>query len=186
MFDLIRFSGPRWHYTGSQSEIMRAERYFDQNHQTHEGNLADGGLRCNLWKRSFQRSKMGFELDARPNSKRNWKISIASMQKSTDVVLQSLPKKIAHFIHDYLNGYIQHLKLPDSNGRHDQLSENNVRQILELIVDQEVEIFHRLQISHNDYHGKQFVHSHPCFFGAKRVDTVFIAPPPPFPGSKRT
>ena len=178
-------TGPRWHLGNcnlqvdgqdDSTPILRASRYFDQMRSKSEGNIVDRGLDCNLWKRASTRNQMHYLLDSKPNSRRDRKILLSTMSQSKNEAMHDLPGLIANFLFKLFFNIFHVLEFPVPNERNRKLTLHDVQQILKCVVNGEIEIFHRLRISHELFKGEQFVYSHPNFYGLKRTDTVFIVP----------
>ncbi len=89
-------------------------------------------------------------------------------------ILAFLGKKICCFVHDFHPDKITRLNLPVSDGLHNQLHPQQVDRILRRLVhpfretarlegnrNKVLQIFSRVEISHQDYMGKQFVYCNP-------------------------
>ena len=117
-------------------------------------------------------------------------------------ILSYLSKKICCFFHDFHPEWIARLKLPDSNGEHNQLRKHHIDRILRRLVYPAVEtarlehirklvlyVFSTLHIGHGDYNGKQIVYCKPFAnfspHSTTRMDYVFFIPPRPFYTGRR-
>jgi len=85
-------------------------------------------------------------------------------------------------MHDYLNDDLAHLKLPASDGRHQQLTTQQLNDVLKTVIGQEIDLFHRLRIGNKRFKGAQCVYSKPALGEgmSKRADYVFTKQPKPF------
>ena len=90
-------------------------------------------------------------------------------------VLKYFRAKLANFLNDFRRaGWFDRFGLPVSNGRHNQLSKSQVRQLMRRVEHRagpkgggrgrerpEVQVFSRLDIGHKDFLGAQFVNCRP-------------------------
>ncbi len=109
------------------------------------------------------------------------------------LVLRFLGHKITHFLHDYHPQWFPSLGLPQSNGKHNQLTPFHVKKMLRRLQQRqdqfksrpprpEISVYSRLEIGHKGYAGRQFVYCKPFkkYHHDLRIDKVFLIPPPPF------
>jgi len=112
-------------------------------------------------------------------------------------VLKYLRGKIACYLHDFRSHWFcRRIKLPPTNGRHNQLHGHQIRRLMRRVVQRsgrflgagrgldrpEIQVFSRLDIGHQDFFGVQFVNCRPfrSHHDKVRMDYVFFMPPPPF------
>jgi hypothetical protein len=90
-------------------------------------------------------------------------------------ILKYFLAKLANFLNDFRrDGWFGRFGLPVSNGRHNQLSESQVRRLMRRVEQRagpkgggracklpEVQVFSHLDIGHKDFLGKQFVNCRP-------------------------
>ena len=210
------YSGPVWFRNKSKKVLLASRRHELSRRRKHAGNIADG-LRCSPWRRAQEPGKQHHQLCGGDNHGQGITAlvhpsKIASLQPSKlseSPTLGYLAKKICHFVHDFHPRWIKRLHLPAPNGEHNQLDRQHFDRILRRLQftnpnaykehhrNKVIQVFSRLEISHADYLGRQFVYCRPFkrMFAKHRDDTdnssstrmdyVFFMPPPPFYAGRR-
>ncbi len=200
--------------------LLAGRRQELSRRRTHAGNIADG-LRCSTWRGAESPDKQ-LHLLCRGDNHGNGGTAIVHPSKvallqasklAESPTLGYLAKKICQFVHDFHPHWIARLHLPETNGEHNQLDKRHFDRILRLLQftrphaykehhrNKVIQVFSRLEISHEDYLGKQFVYSksfqrmhtggNPDDDGENgaygtRMDYVFFIPPPPFYFGRRS
>ena len=194
--------------------LLAGRRQEQSRTRKHAGKIADG-LRCSTWRRAESPGKKhhllcggdthgdGCTAIVHPSKVANLQPSKLAESPS----LGYLAKKICQFVHDFHPLWIARLHLPETNGEHNQLDKRHFDRILRRLQftkphaykehhrNKVIQVFSRLEISREDYLGKQFVYSksfkrmhtggNPDDDGdngayGTRMDYVFFIPPPPF------
>ena len=183
----LSFAGPTWRQR--DGSVLVASRRFDGSRSRKtKGSLADT-LQCNIWRRAQSPHRMTHSLFGSHNGsgKSNGFTALgksigtpeSSEQDSAYVTEHSILKyfrpKLVNFLNDFRRAdWFDRFGLPVSNGRHNQLSESQVRLLMRRVEQRagpkgggrgrerpEVQVFSRLDIGHKDFLGEQFVNCRP-------------------------
>ena len=217
---LLVSAGPVWFRKNSKKVLLAGRRQEQSRRRKHAGNISDG-LRCSTWRRAESPGKQhhllcggdthGDGCTAIVHPSKVAKLQPSKLAESPS--LGYLAKKICQFVHDFHPLWIARLHLPETNGEHNQLDRRHFDRILRRLQfthphaikehqrNKVIQVFSRLEISHEDYFGKQFVYSKPFkrmptggnpdndatnqAYGT-RMDYVFFIPPPPFYFGRRS
>jgi hypothetical protein len=168
--------------------VLVASRRFDGSRSRKtKGSLADT-LQCNIWRRAQTPHRMTHSLHGGANHGNiNGFTALGkaigtpelSEKDSAYVTEHSILKyfrpKLANFLNDFRRAdWFDRFGMPVSNGRHNQLSKSQVRQLMRRVEHRagpkgggrgrerpEVQVFSRLDIGHKDFLGEQFVNCRP-------------------------
>jgi hypothetical protein len=170
--------------------VLVASRRFDGSRSRKtKGSLADT-LQCNIWRRAQTPHKMTHSLLQTLHGGENNNNGFTALGKAIGTpdstvkdlayvtehrVLKYLRPKLANFLNDFRRPYwFTRFGLPVSNGRHNQLSESQVRRLMRRVEQRagtqgggrgrerpEIQVFSLLGIGHKDFHCAQFFNCRP-------------------------
>ena len=182
----LGFAGPTWRQR-DWSVLVASWRFDGSRSRRTKGSLADT-LQCNIWRRAQTPHLMTHSLHGGTNHGNDNGFTAlgkaigtpkSSVKDSAYVtehqILKYFRAKLANFLNDFRRAdWFDRFGLPVSNGRHNQLSKSQVRQLMRRVEHRagpkgggrgrerpEVQVFSRLDIGHKDFLGEQFVNCRP-------------------------
>ena len=177
--------GPTWQKSRAGAVLLANRRYDGSRSRKTKGSLADT-FQCNIWRRAQTPYRLTHCLHGCAKHYNGFTAMSKTIgtSKSTESdldyvvlvehsVLKFLRGKIACYLHDFRSHWFhRRIKLPPTNGRHDQLHAHHIRRLMRRVQQRsgpkggghkrpEIQVFSRLDIGHQDFFGVQFVNCRP-------------------------
>jgi hypothetical protein len=142
LYCALIFAGPTWRQR--DGSVLIASRHFDWSRSRKTKDSLADTLQCNIWRRAQTPHRMTHSLHGGNNHDNHNGFTALGKSigtpNSTDKdsayvtehpVLKYFWAKLANFLNDFRRAdWFDRLGLPVSNGRHNQLSESEVRQLM--------------------------------------------------------